>query len=469
MKRPEMKLSVLLIALFFSFGCNKENRSNNFYQDSNVFQDSYGRTLIFHGASLYTNDDPGGYTRYNSTGAKRLINDWGLNSVRMFWNWNAIEPDSAVFSEDKLEAIVRVVENFTNEGVYVVLAVNGTATSSQHLITGTWQAPAGTAVNNPALPGALNPAVQESMRRFWDYRNYAYLQDEFIKASVYLARRLKNNPFVLGYDIINEPWGDGLISTVLNVNLETQLLPGFYQRYITAMRAIENDKYIFFEPSVLFNIKEAADFKTKLPVINDTRIGVKHLVFAPHCYLANERTNTIKNSYDSYLGSLKKNYTAIQQKHLVPVYIGEWANIDYTSFTDWENYLNKHMAAFDDIKASWSYFSYIPGENNLVKGDDVTENPTANSVARVYPRATAGELLSFSYQPDVKEFRMSFINNTSITQPTEIFIPRRHYPNGYNLTVTGTSKYSAEFDSAKHLLKLKVNENKEINVVLTAM
>lgn len=468
MKRLEMKVSVLLVALFFSFGCNKENRTNNFYQDSNVFQDSYGRTLILHGASLYTNDEPGGYTRYNSNGAKRLINDWGLNSVRMFWNWNAIEPDSAVFAPDKLEALVRVVENFTNEGVFVVLAVNGTATSSQHLITGTWQAPAGKAVNNPDLPGALNPAVQESMRRFWDYKNYAYLQDEFIKAGKYLANRLKSNPYVLGYDILNEPWGDGLVSTVLNVNLESQLLPALYQRYITMMRETENDKYIFFEPGVLFNIKEIASFQTKLPVINDIRSGVKRLAFAPHCYLANERTNTIKNSYDSYLGILKKNYTAIQQKQQVPIYIGEWANIDYTTFSDWENYLNQHMAAFDDIKASWSYFSYIPGENNLVKGDDVTENPTANTIARVYPRATSGELLSFNYQPDTKVFKMSFINYASIEQPSEIFIPRRHFPNGYVLTVTGSTNYTQEFDSAKNLLKLKVNENREINVRITA-
>lgn len=56
----------------------------------------------FFTVSLYTNDDPGGYTRYNSNSAKRLINEWGLNSVRLFWNWNAIEPDSAVFASKDL-------------------------------------------------------------------------------------------------------------------------------------------------------------------------------------------------------------------------------------------------------------------------------------------------------------------------------------------------------------------------------
>mgnify|MGYP000293501178 FL=1 len=312
-----------LVALIF-IACNKENTGNTYEQDSNVFQDEYGRTLIFHGASLYTNDDPGGYTRYNSNSAKRLINEWGLNSVRLFWNWNAIEPDSAVFAPDKLDSIVKVVETFTDEGIYVVLAVNGTATSSQDKLRGTWQAPYGNAQDIPSLPGNANPAAQEATRRFWDYKKYAYLQDEFIKASKHIAERLKNNPYVLGYDIINEPWGDGVISTVLNTNLESQLLPLFYQKYISEMRKIEPDKYIFFEPSVLFNTRELANFQTKLPVINDSRSGVKHLVFAPHCYLADlaihdpATTNSIKNTYAQYLTDLKNKYTAIQKKQQVP-------------------------------------------------------------------------------------------------------------------------------------------------------
>jgi endoglycosylceramidase len=453
--------------------CQKNKNDSGIAGDPTVFQDSYGRTLIFHGTSLYTNDEPGGYTRYNSNGAKRLINDWGLNSVRLFWNWNAIEPDSAVFSPEKLEAIVSVVENFTHEGVYVILAVNGTATSSQDKLRGTWQAPYGNAPDNPSLPGNANPAQQEATRRFWDYKNYAYLQDEFINASKYIAERLRDNPFVLGYDIINEPWGDGLISTILNTNLESQLLPKFYQIYITEMRKTDPDKYIFFEPSVLFNTKELANFQTKLPVINDSRSGVKRLSFAPHCYLSDLAlhdpavTNSIKNSYAEYLTALKNKYTAIQQKQHVPIYIGEWASIDYTLFPDWENFLNNHMEVFDEMQASWSYFSYIPGGNNLVQSDDITENPPVNVITRVYPMATAGKISSFHYDPATKKFNMTYENNPAISQPTEIFIPERHYPAGYDLSVAGISNYTSEFDAEKQLLKIWVNENATVSIEVT--
>ena len=135
-------LTILLMIIFlltFLTRCKKE--SVNKWEDSNVFQDSYGRTIILHGASLYTNDDPNGYHRYNTNSAKRLINSWGLNSVRMFWSWHAIEPDSGQFDAAKLDSIVKVVETFTNEGVYVVLAVNGTGTSGQEMLGRSFSTP----------------------------------------------------------------------------------------------------------------------------------------------------------------------------------------------------------------------------------------------------------------------------------------------------------------------------------------
>ena len=48
---------------------------------------------------------------------------------------------------------------------------------------------------------------------------------------------------------------------------------------------------------------------------------------------------------------------------------------------------------------------------------------------------------------------MNFISNAAISQPTEIFVPNRFYPAGWDLTVTGTTKYTQNFDASKQLLK----------------
>ncbi|MCO5231638.1 MAG: cellulase family glycosylhydrolase [Chitinophagales bacterium] len=459
LKAIKFQLSLLFISsILFLVACKKE-KNETVEIDSKVFLDQYGREQIFHGASLYTNDDPQGYSRYNSYSARRLINEWGLNSVRMFWNWNAIEPDSAVFAMDRIDSIVKVVETFTNEGIYVVLAVNGTATSSQDKLEGTWQTPYGNAVNIPELPGNTNPAKQEATRRFWDYKNHPYLQDEFIKASKLLAERFKNNKYVLGYDIINEPWGDDVIGTVLNINLETKLLPDFYEKYISELRKVETEKYIFFEPSVLFNHKEVSNFVTKLPVINDIFQVKKRLAFAPHCYLINQSVNSIRNNYSTYLSELKKKYIAVQKKQNVPLYIGEWSNINFSTFTDAENYLIKHLEAFDEIKASWSYFGYFPSNPN-----DEEYRPDFDVIARVYPRAVAGKILSYSFNEENKLFVLKYINDNTIHQASEIFIPKVKYPNGWTLEVDGVKDYSYTFDDIKGILSFSTNVNSEITI-----
>ncbi len=460
---PVFRICIILsIGIVFFVSCKKEQNAGNTDTGSAMFYDQLGRTLILHGVSLYTNDDPGGYTRYNSNSAKRIINEWGFNTVRMFWSWNAIEPDSAVFAPDKLDSIVKVVEAFTHEGIYVVMAVNSTATSSQDKLRGTWQAPTGDVPDDPSLPGNTNPAQQEATRRFWDYTNYPYLQDEFIKASKYIAARLKDNPYVLGYDIMNEPWGDGVTSTLLNTNLESELLPTFYQKYITAMRSVEPDKYIFFEPYVLFNHRELTNFESRLPVIRDDRNGNKRLSFAPHCYLLDPAINTIQNSYDIYLDDLKNKYALIQQQQQTPVYIGEWSNIDYPNFPDAENYLNKHLEAFDAIQASWSYFGFFPPTP-----DDLSDYPALNIASRVYPMATSGKLKAYSYSLSSKQFNMSYVNDNALNTSTEIFLPKRYFPNGYNLTVSGVSDYTTVFDDLRNVLKIKVIENSKVDIIIS--
>jgi endoglycosylceramidase len=463
---------VLIFVLLLAVSSCKKAEDISGPSENNAFLDEYGRTMILHGASLFTNDDPGGYTRYTTFGAKRMKEQWGLNTVRMFWNWHSIEPDSAVFSSENLEKLAGIVETFTNEGIYVVLAVNGTATTSQHLVSGTWMAPTGNAENNPSLSGPLNPAVQESMRRFWDYEQYPYLQDEFIKASMFVANRFKDNPYVLGYDIINEPWGSSLLGSVLSTELETKLLPAFYDRYISRMRTVTTEQYIFFEPDVKFNSKETGRFLTNLPFIHDASSRRK-LSFAPHLYIPHTdgppAQNPYLNTLDAFLKLLGTRYEQIQNKQQTPFYIGEWSYIDIRTFEDWEQYLNGHLALFDSLQYSWSYFGYFPdGEGySLADKNDQEETPIVNKVSRPYPMATSGKLNRFKYLPETRVFEMDYVSNPAIRQPTEIYIPKRHYSNGYELTISGTDKYRTSFDQTGNILSIYMDDAANVRVLIS--
>ncbi|MCO5280587.1 MAG: hypothetical protein M9931_05960 [Chitinophagales bacterium] len=97
---------------------------------------------------------------------------------------------------------------------------------------------------------------------------------------------------------------------------------------------------------------------------------------------------------------------------------------------------------------SWTYWSSDLGGWGPLNGD-LTPSPILDKLVRVYPKATAGELTSFKYELSSKIFSMKFNSNTSILAPTEIAVPKSISPNGYHVSISGTTKYRLETDSTK--------------------
>ncbi len=55
---------------------------------------------------------------------------------------------------------------------------------------------------------------------------------------------------------------------------------------------------------------------------------------------------------------------------------------------------------------------------------------------RPYPRATAGELLRLSFDMRSRTFELAFRHDPRASAPTEIFVPRLHYPRGFRAEVS---------------------------------
>jgi endoglycosylceramidase len=108
--------------------------------------------------------------------------------------------------------------------------------------------------------------------------------------------------------------------------------------------------------------------------------------------------------------------------------------------------------------ASWTYWSNDHGGWSPLKPDNT---PTAilPQLLRLYPQATAGKLLHYSYDPLSKSFNMEFISDTTIAGPTEIAIPHSLFPNGYKLHVTGTEHWRSEVDEITNTLKIFAEKN----------
>jgi len=126
----------------------------------------------------------------------------------------------------------------------------------------------------------ISPKVAAAFLSFWSYDQQDYLQDHYIAAWLKVVERFKGNPKVIGYDLMNEPYSGNPVTTVSR-DFEPTHLKTMYDRLIPAIREIDDNKWIFYEPQA---VGVAFGVSSRLPPIEDSRAGTKRLVYAPHAY-----------------------------------------------------------------------------------------------------------------------------------------------------------------------------------------
>jgi hypothetical protein len=89
------------------------------------------------------------------------------------------------------------------------------------------------------------------------------------------------------------------------------------------------------------------------------------------------------------------------------------------------------------------------------------------AAVRPYPAATAGEPLRLEFNLQKRVFIFSFRHATHVSEPTEIFVPRLQYPQGYSVAVSdghfevqaGKQKllYWHSLETSEHTIQIKPN------------
>ena len=135
----------------------------------------------------------------------------------------------------------------------------------------------------------------------------------------------------------------------------------------------------------------------------------------------------------------------------------------------WQDGFDTYLKDFNNMSDRnqwhWAYWSNDRGGWSPINGDR-TPTPILEHLVRVYPRAVAGKIVSFEYNPSSKNFDFKYNNNANINQPTEIVVPAMCYPNGYTYEVSGVTDFTVNFNNTHQLLEIKSKENKEISVVI---
>jgi endoglycosylceramidase len=178
------------------------------------FVDSTGRPILFHGINVCNKSKDQGYTGNISSAEFAQIRSWGMNAVRLCIFWDGLEPRPGYFDRQYLNRIADLVDQAKHQGLYVLLDMHQDLYSVKfgdgaplwatlddgkpHTQVGDW----GDAYY-------VSEDVQTSLDHFWANSpgpDGVGLQDHYAKAWQFVASRFRDEPAVLGYDLMNEPF-----------------------------------------------------------------------------------------------------------------------------------------------------------------------------------------------------------------------------------------------------------------------
>ena len=463
--------------------------------------DSDGRFVLMHGVNaVYKHPPyelfvaPGKPWNFDDSDATRIAR-LGLNMVRVGVLWKGIEPGTAGVNNPAIctpgqpgdphqwnqavanQYVARLVQTVNLLGryhIYSLIDMHQDVYSERFKGEGApdW---AVCTDRNPikTVPGRWSnnyssPALNAAFNHFWKNDVVGNLQGEYDRSSAAIASALADNPWVLGYDPINEPF-----STSINplpkkaVDQELQCFytgsanPGTFGQsntpvtcppnvpakgLIPTVQAIDSRHALFLEPSI-FEDKGKPNFLGKIPFPNLA------LNFHVYCGARSPVTGNPYNESNCFsevdrhflrrATQTVLNASALQPDG-VPLFISEFGatqsfNLVATATSE-ANQLYVGWAYW-----SWKYYNDPTGSSaEALVGSSGKLSPQAKALDQTYPMAVAGTLTQWVSGVRTPRLFIKYVADPRITAPTLIRVPvATRFTNGYCADVTGGTVISA--------------------------
>jgi endoglycosylceramidase len=412
--------------------------------------DSQHRVVLLHGVNAVWKTAPyappataAGFTARDA--------DWlaaqGFDTVRLGVIFAGVMPSRGQVDPAYLDKVARVVDLLAARHIWVLLDFHQDMYNERFAGEGfpAW------AVDDEGIPTPANLGFpgnyfQPSTTRAFDnfYANKDGLADLYAQAWRAVAQRFLHTSYVLGYDVMNEPWPGSSFATCANPLgcpvFDAQSLQPLYAKVLRAVRSVDTRRLLWVEPQVLFNDGS----QTTLTSLGDANVG---LSFHHYC--------TTASFTHSSGGTAGPDCPA--QGELV---FGHADTV--TAHNGWTSLLTEFGASDDltDIATltrladehlvGWQYWHYKEwadpttesqgsgGQGMFTKDSDLTtlKQAKADLLIRPFARAVAGVPTSMSFEPKTRTFLMSYRSARGLT---EVFLPARQYRHGYVVVVHGAT------------------------------
>jgi endoglycosylceramidase len=410
--------------------------------------DAQGRVVNLHGINMvykrppYAPDAVG----FGDDDAAFLASE-GFNAVRLGVIYSAVEPSPGVYDDAYLGRIRATVDTLAAHGIVALLDFHQDMYNERFQGEG-WPDWAVIDDGLPAEPKSgfpanylLMPALQRAFDHF--FADDGGLQDHYAAAWAHVARRFRDAPNLLGYELLNEPWPGSSWQDCINPTgcaADDARLEAFDKRVLAAIRTADPRGLVWHEPYVLFN--QGAG--TSVKALGDANVGFS---FHDYCLTAEQPGSEIpcarsddlvfQHALDRVASTkealLLTEFGANDAKSVLLPMV-ERADRNMVSWTEW------HYCGCDDPTTSG------PGAKQAIVLDpakpptgDNLKTVTLDQLVRPYPQVVAGTPESWSYADGTFRARWTARRGSS-----DIALPARVYPKGYAAQVQGGSITSAK-------------------------
>lgn len=427
--------------------------------------DEQGRALFLHGfnTSGSAKDDPDRLPWITEEDVRAEYDLMGTNFVRLLVQWQALEPEPGIYDEDYLDAVAERVDWYADLGYHVLIDMHqdlyGRYTSpAEHSGNGApdW------ATHNDGLPVEsqeqwelvyLEPGVMRSFDHFWNTTGeHPDLMDHYAETWHHVAERFADEPAVLGYDLMNEPFGGSLQGP----DFEAGPLAELYRRCLERIRETDQDTWVFVEGQAI-GVNWA--LPSALPHLEDPREGDPRIVYAPHAYplpmdlgasYEGEARSTVDASIDLWSDSVRTTAERLE----APIVLGEFG-LDMSG-SGAEDYVERMLEETEAMSTGRTYWSNDHDGWGPWANEDLTPGPLAGVMSRAYPRAVAGQPQEISYDPDTARLTVRWTEREGVDGPTEVHLPSDTFPDGHDAALETTADWDTDWDEDLRVLSVEV-------------
>jgi endoglycosylceramidase len=424
--------------------------------------DRHGRVVILHGWNVvykvgsYRPEDTG-FGRDDA----RFLRRHGFNTVRLGVIYKGLEPRPPAadgkprYRDGYLRSIERTQRLLARHGIHTLLDFHQDLYNERFQGEGwpDWQVLDDGLPSEPQIgfPGnyLVNVGLQRAFDNFWANEAVAGvgLQDRYARAWRHVARRFQDASHLLGYNILNEPWpGTGWEQCATPAGcplFDTQKLEPFSERVIGAIRRVDRRSLVWYAPNVLFDFGSDSSHGDT----GDPRAGFAFNMYClaggPTCGAGYGLTldNAEEQSTETGDALLMTDFGATNDLDVLREIV-ELADERMMSWQQW------HYCECDDPTTTGTGMqSIVADPHDPPRGDNLNRGKLKVS-SRPYPRAVAGTPEGWSFDRSTGTFELAYSTATPAggrlprRRLTEVFLPRIHYREGYDVELTGARAVS---------------------------